>query len=271
MRTPGILIFGLVFSPCGWILDLTSTVAPGWRSLSSVAGQSVDTVVNQGIWDICYIHTTSNEVTCNKRDTDSLYFSNQIITIARGMMVASLVVTAIGLAILTPGVRCWSNQKPRWVLASMGGLLIFCSGVLTIIPIAWYTRLLPSLNTTTTFVNPQSPQINVGYCIVLGYIGGIMEVLAGVVIFVGICRCCGGRNRGEYPQHTNPPITTSRPARPTPRPRTNVPRSVASSISSVPYSRNTLDDDLDFPRPKSHYGKGTVNPSYSGRPYDADL
>ncbi|XP_076875732.1 claudin-23-like [Brachyhypopomus gauderio] len=271
MRTPGILIFGLVFSPCGWILNLTSTVAANWRTLTSVAGQSVDTVVNQGIWDICYSLTTSTQITCNKRDTDSLYFSNQIITIAQGMMVASLVVTAIGLAIVTPGARCWSNQKPRWVLASMGGLLIFCSGVLTIIPIAWYTRLLPSLNTTTTFVNPQSPQINVGYCIVLGYIGGIMEVLAGVVLFVGICRCCGGRNRGEYPVHTNPPITTTRP-RPTQHARTHVPRSISTrSSSSVPYSRNALDDDLDFPRAKGHHGKGTVNPSYSGRPYDADL
>ncbi|XP_026864845.2 claudin-23-like [Electrophorus electricus] len=271
MRTPGILIFGLVFSPCGWILDLTSTVATNWRTLNNIAGQSSDTVVNQGIWDICNTFTTSTQVNCNLRSTDTVYFSNQIIPIAQGMMVASLIVTAFGLAFVTPAARCWTNQKPRWVLASMGGLLIFCSGVLTIIPIAWYTHLLPNLNTSTTFINPQNRDIRVGYCIVLGYIGGIMEVLAGIVIFIGICKCCGGRNRGEYPQ-TRPPRTTTRPVRPTPHPRVNVPRSISSiSSSSVPYSRNTLDDDLDFPRAKGHHGKGTVNPSYSGRPYDADL
>ncbi|XP_017555716.1 claudin-23-like [Pygocentrus nattereri] len=269
MRTPGIVIFGLVLSPCGWILDLTSTVAPNWRTLTSVSGQSSDTVINQGIWDICKSFTTSSSVTCNLRSTDQTYFSNQIITVAQGMMVASLIVTLIGLAVVTPGARCWRNRPPRWALTSFGGVLIFCSGVLTIIPIAWYTHLLPSLNTTTTFTNPSSPGITVGYCIVLGYIGGIMEVLAGVVLFVGVCSCCGGKNRGEQPVTIPGPTRyTARPRprpRPEPYPRTNVPTSTSSS-SSVSYPR----EELDFPRAKSQY-RGTVNPSYSGKPYDADL
>ncbi|XP_036451691.1 claudin-23-like [Colossoma macropomum] len=269
MRTPGIIIFGLVLSPCGWILDLTSTVAPNWRTLTGLSGQSSDTVLNQGIWDICKSFTTSSSVTCNLRSTDQTYFNNQIIPVAQGMMVASLVVTLIGLAVVTPGARCWRNRPPRWALTSFGGVLIFCSGVLTIIPIAWYTHVLPSLNTTTTFSNPNSPGITVGYCIVLGYIGGIMEVLAGAVLFVGVCRCCGGKNRGEKPvANTGPTRYTARP-RPEPYPRTNAP-STTSSASTPAYSRDPLDDELDFPRAKSQ-SRGTVNPSYNGKPYDADL
>ncbi|XP_072515353.1 claudin-23-like [Salminus brasiliensis] len=273
MRTPGIIIFGLVLAPCGWILDLTSTVAPNWRTLANLAGQSSDTVLNQGIWDICKSFTTSSSVTCNLRSTDNVYFSNQIIPVAQGMMVASLIVTLIGLAVVTPGARCWRDRPPRWPLTSFGGVLIFCSGVLTIIPIAWYTHVLPSLNTTTTFSNPQSPSITVGYCIVLGYIGGIMEVLAGVVLFVGVCRCCGGKNRGEKPNSAalaRPTTTTTRPA-PRPYPRVNVPSVSTRSSSSAPYSRRSLDDDLDdFPRAKAR-DKGSVNPSFNARPYDADL
>ncbi|KAI4882710.1 hypothetical protein NFI96_007774 [Prochilodus magdalenae] len=274
MRTPGIVIFGLVLSPCGWILDLTSTVAPNWRTLTSLAGQSSDSIINQGIWDICKGFTTTSSMICNQRDTDRLYFNNQIIPIAQGMMVASLVVTLIGLAVVTPGARCWRNRPPRWPLTSFGGVLIFCSGVLTIIPISWYTYVLPTLNTTTTFTNPQNPGITVGYCVVLGYIGGIMEVLAGVVLFVGVCRCCGGKNRGEKPSTSSGPTRTTastRPPRPMPYPRTSPPSVSSQSASNVSYPRyptNSLDDDLDFPRAKT---KGSVNPSFSGKPYDADL
>lgn len=273
MRTPGILIFGMVLAPCGWILDLTSTVAPNWRTINNLAGEAVDLVVEQGVWDICRTSTTSRLQQCSQRSNDKTYFDNQIIPIAQGMMVASLIVTILGLAVATPGVRCWKD-RPRWILASLGGLLIFCSGVLTIIPIAWYTHLLNSLNSTSVKRDPQRPDdIRVGYCIVLGYIGGIMEVLGGLVMFIGICSCCGGWNRGEKPQAKTERQTarqTARPTdRPTPLPRVNIPRTI-SSRSSIPYSQKSLDDDLDFPRAKSR-DRGSVNTSYTGRPYDADL
>ncbi|XP_055065114.1 claudin 23a [Misgurnus anguillicaudatus] len=268
MRTPGILIFGLVMAPCGWILDLTSTVAPNWRTINNLANSATDLVVEQGIWDICNTFTTSRTQQCNLRSNDQTYFNNQIISIAQGMMIASLIVTAIGLAVAIPGVRCWKD-KPRWILAAFGGLLIFCSGVLAIIPIAWYTYLLTSLNSTSIKRDPAKPDdIRVGYCIVLGYIGGIMEILGGFVMFLGIISCCGGRNRGEKPQ-TNAGRATFRPR---PVPRVNLPRSynVGSERSSVPYSKKSLDDDLDFPRAKTQ-DRGSVNTSYTGRPYDADL
>lgn len=268
MRTPGILIFGLVLAPCGWILDLTSTVAPNWRTIHLLANEPQDLVVEQGIWDICRTFTTSRTQQCNQRSNDQTYFNYQIISVAQGMMIASLIVTVLGLAVATPGVRCW-RDKPRWKLASLGGLLIFCSGVLTIIPIAWYTHILTSLNSTSIKRDSaRADDIRVGYCIVLGYIGGIMEVLAGFVMFLGICSCCGGQNRGEKPQ-TNTGRATFRP---TPIPRVNVPRSydVSSESSSIPYSKKSLDDDLDFPRAKTR-DRGSINTSYTGRPYDADL
>ncbi len=269
MRTPGILIFGMVLAPCGWILNLTSTVAPNWRTINNLASESPDLVVEQGIWDICRTSTTSRSQLCNQQGNDQIYFNSQIIPIAKGMMIASLIVTALGLALAIPGVRCWKD-RPRWILASMGGLLIFCSGALTIIPIAWYTHILTSINSNSIKRDPnRADDIRAGYCIVLGYIGGIMEVLGGFVMFLGICSCCGGRNRGEKPAIN----ITQRSARdrPMPLPRVNIPRSFSRSTeSSVPYSQKSLDDDLDFPRAKTR-DRGSVNTSYTGRPYDADL
>lgn len=266
MRTPGILIFGMVLAPCGWVLDLTATVAPNWRTLHGLPNTPPDEFIQQGIWDICRTTTTSTRPLCSLQDTT--YFGNQIIDVAQGLMVASLIVTLIGLAVAIPGVRCWRDQ-PNWLVAGLGGLLIFLSGVMTIIPIAWYTHVLK----TVASVSPLT-DVRVGYCIVLGYIGGIFEVLGGFVMFIGICRCCGGKNRGERPVEE----VTGRQKRPEPR-RVDVPRldrarsgAGGSGRSSVPYSKYSADDgdDVSFPRAKSPAAR-SVNTSYTSRPYDVDL
>ncbi|XP_061657441.1 claudin 23a [Syngnathoides biaculeatus] len=264
LRTPGIFIFGLVLAPCGWVLNLTATVAPNWRTVENVPNTPTNEFIEQGIWDICRSVTTSTSSTCGL--DDALYFGNDIIEVAQGLMVASLVVTLVGLAVAIPGIRCW-KERPNWVVAGLGGLLIFISGVLAIIPISWYTHILEDISTVTPL-----GEIRVGYCIVLGFIGGIFEILAGFVMFIGICRCCGGKNRGEVRVEETGRSRFS--ARPQAQPRrVDVPslrRDRSPAPSSVPYSRNSLDDDVSFPRAKS-VGPGSINTSYSGRPYDADL
>lgn len=264
LRTPGILIFGMVMAPCGWILNLTSTVAPNWRTLNVIPNRPSDEFYQQGIWDICRGTSTNVRTECNI--ADPTYFAQQIIPVAQGLMVASLIVTILGLIVAVPGVRCW-RDRPNWTVAGLGGLLIFLSGVMTIIPIAWYTHILTQLTTALQFGNVQ-----VGYCIILGYIGGIFEILGGFVMFIGICRCCGGKNRGEVRveeamggrfSHQKPP------PRRVEVPSLNRARSSASS-TSVPYSKDSMDDDVSFPRAKSPAAR-SANSSYTGRPYDADL
>ncbi|XP_030598803.1 claudin-23-like [Archocentrus centrarchus] len=264
LRTPGILIFGMVLAPCGWILNLTSTVAPNWRTLTNVNNIPSDQYYEQGIFDICIASTTSTTTQCGQTDTE--YYKNKIITSAQGLMVASLVVTIIGLAVAIPGVRCWKD-RPNWVIAGLGGLLIFCSGVLTIIPISWYTYSPPNI-TTTGIANPAGVTPRVGYSIVLGYIGGIFEVLGGFVMFIGICRCCGGKNRGEV--RIEEVTRRSQPKRPARRVDVpNISRAMSNASSSVPYSRDTMDDDVSFPRAKSPAAR-SVN-TVNSRPFDADL
>lgn len=263
LRTPGILIFGMVLAPCGWILDLTATVAPNWRTLHNLPNTASDVFIQQGIWDICRATSTNTREECNLQDTT--YFNNQIIPVAQGLMVASLVVTIIGLIVAIPGVRCWKD-RPNWTVAGLGGLLIFLSGVMTIIPIAWYTHILTEVASVSPLTN-----VSVGYCIILGYIGGIFEILGGFVMFIGICRCCGGKNRGERRveevmggrfSHQKPPSR-----------RVEVPslnRARSSASSSVPYSKDSMDEDVSFPRAKSPAAR-SANTSHSSRPYDADL
>ncbi|XP_037398420.1 claudin-23-like [Pygocentrus nattereri] len=238
MRSPGILLLGLVFAPCGWILDLTSTVAPNWRTIHNISGEPPDLVLHQGIWDICRSFTESRDVLCNHEDSE--YFNNQIIEIARRMMVASLIVTLIGLGVATIGTHCWTD-KPRWSVAGLGGLFIFSSGVLTIIPVAWYHHILP-------YINSPSSDIRLGYCIVLGYTGGITELLGGIVMFGGVCRCRYGMKRaggeelglGRTRLHPHPRRKNDEPCESPKR----------SRASSVPYSIDSVLEDSNFRRGK---------------------
>ena len=110
-RTPGIFIFGMVMAPCGWVLDLTATVSPNWRTLHAIPGEPADRILQQGIFDICQASETDRNILCNQLDTT--YFNNQIIEIAQAMMIASLIVTLIGLAVAIPGIRCW-RTTPNW-------------------------------------------------------------------------------------------------------------------------------------------------------------
>lgn len=263
LRTPGILIFGLVLSPCGWVLDLTATVAPNWRTLHNIPGIQSDAFLQQGIWDICRATSTDSRAECGLQDTT--YFNNEIIPVAQGLMVASLVVTIIGLIVAIPGVRCWKDN-PNWTVAGLGGLLIFISGVFTIIPISWYAHLLTEIASSSPLTD-----VRVGYCIVLGFIGGIFEILAGFVMFIGICRCCGGKNRGE--RRVEEVMEERYKQKPEPSRRFDIPtlnRARSDASSSVPYSKDSLDDDVSFPRAKSPAAR-SINTSVSSRPYDADL
>ncbi|XP_047426619.1 claudin 23a [Mugil cephalus] len=266
LRTPGIFIFGLVMAPCGWVLNLTATVAPNWRTLQNINNQPQSFFIEQGIWDICSRTTSADRATCGLEDPT--YFDQEIIRVAQGLMVASLIVTLIGLAVAIPGVRCWKSN-PNWIVAGLGGLLIFLSGVMVIIPIAWYTHILNQVP-SVTLQNDANATVQVGYCIILGYIGGIFEILGGFVMFIGICRCCGGKNRGERRVEE----IRSRFQQPKPAPRrVDVPsldRARSDVSSRAPSSKDSVDDDVSFPRAKSPAAR-SGNTSFNGRPYDADL
>ncbi|XP_072514299.1 claudin-23-like [Salminus brasiliensis] len=244
MRTPGVLIFGLVLAPCGWILDLTSTVAPSWRTVQHITGQPQDLVLQQGLWDICRTFTTSRNIYCNQQDSE--YFANRVVTTGQKLMVTSLVMNMMGLVVVAAGVKCWSNRPPDWTVTGIGGFLIFFSGTLTLIPIAWFTHMLYEIKSP-------SSDVHVGYCIVLGYMGGLMEVLGGGAMFAGIRKCCGGLNRGEKRS------MDSFGAAVAPGVNRNW-----SSTNRDPYPRDSPQDNQDeASSPQRSQENGRVNTSYS--------
>uniref|UniRef100_A0A3B1JLC3 Claudin 23.2 n=1 Tax=Astyanax mexicanus TaxID=7994 RepID=A0A3B1JLC3_ASTMX len=224
MRTPGVLIFGLVLAPCGWILDLTSTVSPSWRTVQYITGQPQDLVLQQGLWDICRTFTTSRTVYCNQQDSE--YFANQVVTTSQRLMVTSLVINLIGLAVVSAGVKCWSDRPPNWTVTGIGGFLVFFSGILSLIPIAWFTNMIHNIKSPST-------DIRVGYCIVLGYMGSLMNVLGGGSAGAATGRTAGRRQAPPRsgPGPPPPPPPTSSDQRPEP---TRAPTWKASPAAGPP-------------------------------------
>uniref|UniRef100_A0A4W4FQ82 Claudin 23a n=1 Tax=Electrophorus electricus TaxID=8005 RepID=A0A4W4FQ82_ELEEL len=187
--------FGLV--PCGWLLSLTSTVAPNWRSMHNISGEAPEVVVYQGIWHICKHSLDSSLVLCNH--VYEGYFENEIIETAQRMMSASLLMTMVGMTVATFGVRCWT-ERPSWTGVCLGGFVIVCSGLLTVIPVAWYAHLLTDLESPPATVH-------MGYCITLGYLGGVMEILGGFVMFMSVWRYGGREPADGSPSHTQRGLT----------------------------------------------------------------
>ncbi|KAE8631129.1 hypothetical protein XENTR_v10001094 [Xenopus tropicalis] len=191
MRTPVVMIIGMVLAPCGLVLNLTCTVAPNWRQLSQLTGKPQDVVEHQGIWDICDETVTNQNKVCGISNTE--YFGLKVVMVARALMITSLVVTALGIVVASLGVRCWQDE-PHFVLSGIGGLVIFISGVLSLIPVSWYNNGMYSLLSTDS----SSITIQVDYALVLGYLGSCFEIIGGFSLalsFVRGCKDCIGSRR----------------------------------------------------------------------------
>ncbi|XP_053311947.1 claudin-23 [Spea bombifrons] len=191
MRTPVVMIIGMVLAPCGLVLNLTATVAPNWRQISGLILKPQDVVLNQGIWDICEETTTSQSKQCGK--SNPAYFSHQVVQVARGLMIASLVVTALGIVLASLGVRCWEDE-PVYLMAGLGGLVIFSSGILSLIPISWYTDVMYSLPGSSA-----TETVSAGYSLVLGYLGSCLEIIGGFSLALSLVHSCKRcmENRGS--------------------------------------------------------------------------
>ncbi|CAI9565196.1 unnamed protein product [Staurois parvus] len=188
MRTPAAMIVGMVLAPCGLVLTLTSTVAPDWRTLAKLPNLASDIQYIQGIWDICQVSTINQNIQCGQSNTE--YFSVQVVQVARGMMIASLIVAGIGIALASWGVRCWEDV-PNFLMSGCSGIVIFISGLLSLIPISWYNNIIYNLVSTDTATSP--PTIYVGYSLVLGYLGSCLELIGGfslMLCFVPPCKKC---------------------------------------------------------------------------------
>uniref|UniRef100_A0A6J0SGH5 Claudin-23 n=1 Tax=Pogona vitticeps TaxID=103695 RepID=A0A6J0SGH5_9SAUR len=186
MRTPTPMIVGIVLGPCGFVLNLTSTLAPSWRNVSQIEGKPFDLIEHQGLWQLCDEFQGSSTTNCRNVEDTLGYFSQLPVQVAKGLMPASLVVIGVGVVVTSLGVRCWQD-RPHYLLAGLGGLLLFLSGLLSLIAVSWYNYELYNLPA------PARSTRELGYCLVLGYLGSCLEIIGGFSLTFSFDQCCKER------------------------------------------------------------------------------
>nr|XP_054417168.1 claudin-23 [Pongo abelii] len=190
MRTPVVMTLGMVFAPCGLLLNLTGTLAPGWRLVKGFLNQPVDVELYQGLWDMCR-EQSSSERECGQTDEWG-YFEAQPVLVARALMVTSLAATVLGLLLASLGVRCWQDE-PSFVLAGFSGVVLFVAGLLSLIPVSWYNHFLGDRDVLPAPASPVTVQV--GYSLVLGYLGSCLLLLGGFSLALSFAPWCEERCR----------------------------------------------------------------------------
>ncbi|XP_003935596.1 claudin-23 [Saimiri boliviensis] len=190
MRTPVVMTLGMVLAPCGLLLNLTGTLAPGWRLVKGFLNQPVDVVLYQGLWDMCR-EQSSRERECGQPDEWG-YFAAEPVLVARALMVTSLATTALGLLLASLGVRCWQDE-PHFALAGVSGLVLFVAGLLSLIPVSWYNHFLGDREVLPAPASPVTVQVS--YSLVLGYLGSCLLLLGGFSLALSFAPWCEERCR----------------------------------------------------------------------------
>uniref|UniRef100_A0A8C5KHC9 Claudin 23 n=1 Tax=Jaculus jaculus TaxID=51337 RepID=A0A8C5KHC9_JACJA len=190
MRTPVVMTLGMVLTPCGLLLNLISTLTPGWRLVKGFLDQPVDVVLYQGLWDMCR-EQSSRERQCGQPDPWG-YWEARPVQAARGLMVTSLAVAALGLLLASLGVRCWRDE-PHFALAGLSGLVLFVAGLFSLVPVSWYNHFLGDRDVLPA---PDSPvTVQVSYSLVLGYLGSCLLLLGGFSLALSWAPWCEERCR----------------------------------------------------------------------------
>ncbi|XP_059012226.1 claudin-23 [Mustela lutreola] len=190
MRTPAVMTLGMVLAPCGLLLNLTATLAPGWRLVKGFLNQPVDVELYQGLWDMCR-EQSSRERQCGQPDPRG-YFNSEPVRVARALMVTSLATTALGLLLASLGVRCW-QEEPRFALAGLSGAVLFAAGLLSLIPVSWYNHFLADRSALPADASPVT--LHVSYSLVLGYLGSCLLLLGGFSLALSFAPWCEERCR----------------------------------------------------------------------------
>lgn len=204
MRTPAAMTLGLVLAPCALLLNLTGTLAPGWRLVKGFLNEPVDVVLYQGLWDMCR-EQSSRERECGQADRWG-YFAATPVVVARALMVTSLAATALGLLLASLGVRCWQDE-PRFLLAGVAGVVLFVAGLLSLVPVSWYNHFLAD---RAVLPAPASPvTVDVSYSLVLGYLGSCLLLLGGFSLALSFAPWCEEhRSRSRKKPARRPSIST---------------------------------------------------------------
>uniref|UniRef100_A0A3B3RXC7 Claudin n=1 Tax=Paramormyrops kingsleyae TaxID=1676925 RepID=A0A3B3RXC7_9TELE len=154
MANLGVQLLGFSMAVIGLIGLIASTAMVEWKA-SSYAGQNIVTAqaMYEGLWKTCVSQSTG-QIQC--KVYDSLLQMPAEIQATRALMIASILLSGLGLLVAMVGMKCTTcmadapEQKDKVAIA--GGVFFIVAGFCALVGTSWYGNKI-----ATDFYNPFTP------------------------------------------------------------------------------------------------------------------
>uniref|UniRef100_A0A8B9B842 Claudin n=1 Tax=Anser brachyrhynchus TaxID=132585 RepID=A0A8B9B842_9AVES len=173
-------LVGLLLSTLGWILTGTCNYLPDWKNLNLDLNELE--LWTMGLWQTCIVQDVGG-TQC--KDFDSFLalplefrISRILVSSSNGLGFLSLVISSLGLDCL---MMENTEQKLKKQLLLLGGILLWVSGVLVLVPVSWVAH-----NIIQEFWDEEIPEIvprwEIGDALFSGWFGGFFVILGGSLL-----------------------------------------------------------------------------------------
>ena len=186
----------LLLALLGWVLACLTNYLPHWKNLNLDLNEMENWTM--GLWKACVIQ---EEVGRQCKDFDSFLALPAELQISRILMSLSNGLGLLGLLGSGCGLDCWrlgeSQKGLKRRLLILGGLLLWTSGVLVLVPVSWVAHV-----TVQEFWDETVPEIvprwEFGEALFLGWFAGFCLVLGGFVLHCAACWSPAAPASGHY-------------------------------------------------------------------------
>ncbi|XP_037685042.1 putative claudin-24 [Choloepus didactylus] len=178
-------LVGLLLSLLGWVLSIITTYLPHWKNLNLELNEMENWTM--GLWQTCVIQ---EEVGRQCKDFDSFLALPAELRISRILMFLSNGLGFLGLLLSGFGLDCLKTGASRHALKRrlriLGGLLLWTSGIITLIPVSWVAHV-----TVQEFWDETIPEIvprwEFGEALFVGWFAGFSLLLGGCLLHCAAC------------------------------------------------------------------------------------
>ncbi|KAL2097732.1 hypothetical protein ACEWY4_006939 [Coilia grayii] len=197
MANGGVQLLGFCLAILGFFGVIASTAMVEWKA-SSYAGDNIITAqaVYEGLWKSCVSQSTG-QIQC--KVYDSLLQLSGELQATRGLMLFSIVLTAISILVAVLGMKCTTcladDKQQKNKIALTGGILFIIAGLTALVATSMYGHKIAK-----EFYNPFTPtnsRYEFGAALFVGWAAAVLTMIGGGFL---CCNCSSGVS-GKGPQY----------------------------------------------------------------------
>ncbi|XP_067863160.1 claudin-23-like [Heptranchias perlo] len=179
MRTPPLMIIGIISAPVGLVLVFVAVLTPHWRQGPINLGKNTATK-SDGLWESCLELQDTRQCW----PVTTVYQRDEMVQWSRALMLSSLLVCGMGIIVASVGIRCWMDFPLRNV-AGASGIVIILAGCLCITPLTLYMATFQEISPDT------HTQYQIGSSLYFGWAGSCIEIVGGIALALSFnCPTC---------------------------------------------------------------------------------